>query len=82
MTALRTAGRGVAVGGASGSAAPGGIVAALRTDSSARGQVSGVDAVDAVAGRVALVLALAQQKAGGHGQYGSGPGADAPVPKL
>jgi Copper transport outer membrane protein, MctB len=40
-----------------------------------------VDSADLVTGRVALVLALAQQKAGGHGQYGSGAGADAPVPK-
>lgn len=81
VTALRAAGRGVVVAGPSGSAAAGGLVAALRANSSARGLVSGVDTADAVTGRVALVLALVQQKGGGRGQYGSGPGADAPVPK-
>jgi Copper transport outer membrane protein, MctB len=81
MTALRAAGRGVVVAGATGSATAGGVLATLRGDSTAKAQVSGVDSADVVTGRIALVLALAQQKAGGHGQYGSGAGADAPVPK-
>jgi hypothetical protein len=81
MAALEAAGKGAVVAGATGSARPGGLVAALRADAASRNQVSGVDSVDQVSGRVAVVLALAQQKAGGHGQYGSGPGADAPVPR-
>ena len=64
-----------------GSAAAGGVIALLRGDATARAAVSSVDSLDVPAGRVAVVLALAQQKAGGHGQYGSGPGADAPVPR-
>lgn len=81
MTALDTAGRGAVVAGVQGSADPGGPVALLRASAADASAVSGVDSVDLLAGRVALVLALAQQRSGGHGQYGSGPGADAPVPR-
>ena len=81
MSALDHAGKGAVVAGVTGSAAPGGVVASLRGDAATRAAVSGVDSLDLPAGRVAVVLALAQQKAGGHGQYGSGPGADAPVPR-
>ena len=81
MAALHAAGRGVVVVAPSGSAGPGGSVAVLRADTPTRAQVSSVDSADSLGGRVAMVLALAQQKAGGHGQYGSGPGADAPVPR-
>jgi hypothetical protein len=81
MNALDHAGKGAVVAGVTGSAAPGGVVALLRGDAVARAVVSGVDSLDLPTGRVAVVLALAQQKAGGHGEYGSGPGADAPVPR-
>jgi Copper transport outer membrane protein, MctB len=81
MSALRTAGRGVVVAAPTGSAKPGGAVAVLRGDAATRALVSAVDSADVVTGRVAVVLALVQQRAGGHGQYGSGPGADAPVPR-
>ena len=80
MSALRVAGDGVVVVAPTGSAQPGAVVAAVRTDPSTRVLVSTVDSGDQLAGRVALVLALVQQKAGGHGQYGFGPGADAPLP--
>ena len=81
LTGLDGAGKGAVVAAPAGSAATGGVVALLRADPTARATVSGIDSVDQPAGRVAVVLALAQQKAGGHGQYGAGPGADAPVPK-
>jgi Copper transport outer membrane protein, MctB len=81
MSALRAAGRGVVVAAPTGSAKPGGVVAVLRGDAATRALVSTVDSADLISGRVALVLALVQQRAGGHGQYGSGPGADAPVPR-
>jgi Copper transport outer membrane protein, MctB len=78
--ALDAAGKGAVVAGATGSAASGGVVAAVRLNPAAKAQLSAVDSADVLPGRVATVLALAQRKAGGHGQYGSGPGADAPVP--
>jgi Copper transport outer membrane protein, MctB len=81
MTALDQAGKGAVVASGSGSAASGRVIGVLRGYAPARALVSGVDSVDIPAGRVALVLALAQQKSGGHGQYGSGPGADSPVPR-
>jgi Copper transport outer membrane protein, MctB len=81
MTALDAAGKGAVVAGATGSATAGGVLAVLRGDPAAKSHVSGVDSADLLTGRVALVLALAQRKAGGHGQYGTGPGADAPVPR-
>jgi len=80
MTALRVAGSGVVVVAPTGSAQPGAVLAAVRVDPATRVLVSTVDSGDQLTGRVALVLALAQQKAGGHGQYGFGPGADAPLP--
>lgn len=80
-TALQAAGKGAVLAAPGGSAAAGGVIALLRGDATARAAVSSVDSLDVPAGRVAVVLALAQQKAGGHGQYGSGPGADAPVPR-
>ncbi len=79
--ALQQAGKGVAVAAPTGSAAAGGVLALLRGNATARAQVSGVDSLDLVSGRVAVVLALSQLKAGGHGQYGSGPGADSAVPR-
>ncbi len=78
--ALAAAGSGSVTAAPRGSAAPGGLVAAIRSDAVARAAVSTVDCVDLAAGRVAAVLALARDRAGRHGQYGIGPGADAPLP--
>ena len=44
------------------------------------GGVSDVDGVTGTRGRVAVVLALAEQAGGGAGHYGTGPGATALVP--
>jgi len=61
-------------------AADTGPVAALRKDAGVAGAVSGVDGAARPAGRVAAVLALAEQARGGAGQYGAGAGASAPLP--
>jgi outer membrane murein-binding lipoprotein Lpp len=79
-TALDTRGRGVVVAGPGTSAAAGGLVAALRSDSSLAAEVSGVDNADRGIGLVALVLALAEQTGGDAGQYGAGPRASGPLP--
>jgi hypothetical protein len=71
---------GAVLAGPSGSAADGGLVAAHRAEEPLRATASTVDVVDLAAGRVALVLALAERAEGGRGAYGAGPGADAPVP--
>jgi hypothetical protein len=71
---------GAVLAGPSGSAADGGLVAVHRAEETLRATASTVDVVDLAAGRVALVLALAERAEGGRGAYGAGPGADAPVP--
>jgi hypothetical protein len=78
--AFDSASSGAVLAGATGSAATGGTVAAVRSDPAAAAKVSTVDCVDTASGRVTVVLALGQQRAGGHGQYGAGPAADAPMP--
>lgn len=72
--------RGVVVAGPSSAAADGGLVQALRQQSSLSPEISSVDNVDRGIGQVAAVLALAEQAADGVGQYGAGPGAAAPLP--
>lgn len=79
--ALDAAGAGAVVAGATGSAAAAGSVGAVRADAAVKARVSTVDVADIASGRVTVVLALGQQLAGGHGQYGAGPGADAPLPQ-
>ena len=78
--ALAAAGTGSVVAAARGSADAGGLVGALRADQASRAKVSSVDCADLATGRLAVVLALAQDRLGRHGQYGMGPGADAPLP--
>jgi len=79
-SALAAAGAGSVTAAPLGSAATGGLVWAVRTDAAARVAVSTVDCVDLAAGRLALVLALARERTGQHGQFGLGAGADAPLP--
>ena len=78
--ALDERSRGAVVAGPATSARDGGLVRALREQSSTSDDVSSVDNVDRGVGRVAAVLALAEQAADGVGQYGAGPGAAAPLP--
>ncbi len=80
-TALDSRSRGVVVAGPGTSAADGGLVSALRSDSSLAAKVSGVDNADRGVGLVALVLALAEQTRGAAGQYGAGPRASGPLPR-
>jgi hypothetical protein len=70
--------RGVVLAGPD-TAAPGGALAEVR-DSTAADSVSTVDVVDAAAGRVAAVLALAEQVSGEAGHYGSDDAPDGPLP--
>jgi hypothetical protein len=72
--------RGVVVAGPATSAAEGGLVRALREQSSISAELSSVDNADRGIGLVAAVLALAEQAEDGVGQYGAGAGASAPLP--
>ena len=72
--------RGAVLAGPSTAAQDGGLVSALREQSSLSADVSTVDNADRGLGRVAVVRALAEQVADGVGQYGAGPGATAPLP--
>ena len=74
--------RGVVVTGPAGSADEGGLVAALRGQSTTAADVSSVDNVDRGLGRVAVVRALDEQGEGRAGQYGSGGGATGPLPEA
>lgn len=71
---------GAVLAGWTGSAGPQGAVGVARGDDAVARELSTVDGVQSGAGRVATVLALAEQNAGGAGRYGSGPGASGPVP--
>jgi cell division septum initiation protein DivIVA len=79
--ALDDRSEGVVVAGAGDAAQPGGLLAALRAQSTTAQDVSSVDGADRGLGRVTLVSALAEQRAGRAGQYGAGPGATAVLPE-
>jgi hypothetical protein len=78
--ALDAASSGSAVVGPLTSTEPVGVLGAVRSDKTTAAVVSTVDDVDLPMGRVALVLALAEQLSGRSGQYGTGVGADAVLP--
>ena len=80
--ALDAASAGAVVSGPTGSADAVAVLAAIRRDAAAKAAVSTVDDADVITGRVAVVLALAQQLAGRQGHYGSGSGAVSPVPVI
>lgn len=79
--ALDSRGSGAVVAGPIAAADDRGTLQVLRDDNAASDRVSSVDSADTPSGRLALVLALQEQVAGGSGAYGSGRGADAPVPQ-
>ncbi len=81
VAALDAAGKGSVVSGPPSAAADGGVVAAIRADSGLSADVSTVDAIDLPAGIVVSVYALAQQLAGGSGQYGYVGTTDGPLPE-
>lgn len=78
--ALDSRSEGVVLAGPAGAAQPGGLVQAARADGSLSDVVSTVDAADSPTGRLVVVLALAEQVAGGSGRYGQGPGASSGAP--
>ena len=80
IAALARAGSHAVVVGPAGSADSGGLVAQLRGDSSLSKLVSGIDDADSEAGLISMVLALTGQASGSAGQYGTGPGAQGPLP--
>ena len=67
-------------GAARGGAAEGSALAGVRADDDIGRSVATVDGVDRAGGRVVVVLALDDARAGRVGHYGSGPGAKAPAP--
>jgi hypothetical protein len=72
---------GLVVAGPRGSAAAGGVVAAVRTGEQ-RTSVSTVDDLGTPAGRVAIVLAVLAEREDETGHYGDGPNADSPLPSI
>jgi hypothetical protein len=62
---------GVVVAGTPDSAADGGLIKALRSDSEATKIVSSVDVADIPAGQMTVVFSLAEQATGKAGQYGA-----------
>ena len=79
--ALDTRSEGAVVAGPVGSAGERGPVRVLRADDALAG-VSSVDNADRGTGLVSLVLALAEQRRSGAGQYGTGEGASTALPSL
>jgi len=79
---LKITSKGVVVAGRQGSDSATGAVGVIRTDAYSSSVVSTVDDVDTGNGRLATVLALAEQNGGGSGRYGVGPNAQAQVPTL
>jgi hypothetical protein len=77
---LDSQGKGTVVAGNTPSASKGGLVYAVRNDATVSHAVSTVDDADTSLGQLTTVLALAQQKAGTSGQYGSAAGADSIAP--
>jgi hypothetical protein len=78
--AFPAAGSRTVVAGATGSAAPGGLVAALRGNGSVSKIVTSVDDSDRASGRIAMVYALQWLDVGQAGHFGTGPGAQAQLP--
>jgi Copper transport outer membrane protein, MctB len=74
--------RGAVLAGPTGSADERGTVRALRSDQALAREVSSVDHADRGTGLMTLVLALAEQRRGGAGAYGTGEGASTAVPGL
>jgi hypothetical protein len=80
--ALDKASVGTVVLGPGSAATDGGVLADIRQDTDLDATVSGVDTGGTAMGDLTTVLALAEQAAGGAGEYGFGAGATAPLPPL
>lgn len=81
-TQLQRSGAGAVLAGRPGSAEGNGPIGVVRADTAAASALSTVDDVSTAAGRVATVLALAEQAQGHAGRYGTGGNAQALVPAL
>jgi hypothetical protein len=81
VRALDAAGSGAVVAGDAASAGENGLVGAVRTDPEVATAVSTVDNVTSPSGQVSTVLALAGEREGTSGAYGTGEDAQ-PVPPL
>jgi len=80
--AAHAAGEGAEVLGPIGSGDAAGAIGQLRASAALVHTVSMVDTDDTAGGQLAAVLALAQQRAGGVGQYGDGLGVTAALPSA
>jgi hypothetical protein len=80
--ALGRGGKGTVVVGDLASAGRDGVVGQIRADPSLAASVSTVDSGDTAAGQIATVYAVAEQAAGGSGQYGLAANADAAFPAV
>ena len=80
--ALDARSAGALLAGPTGSASDRGTVRALRSDEALSREVSSVDNADRGTGRVTVVLALAEQRRGGTGLYGTGEGASTAPPST
>lgn len=81
-TQLDRAGAGAVLAGRAGSAEGDGPIGVVRADTAAASVLSTVDDVSTASGRVATVLALAEQAQGRAGRYGTGGNAQAVVPAI
>jgi len=79
--ALDAAGSGAVVAGDSDSAGSKGLIGVLRNNPTVSATVSTVDNIDRAAGQVSTVLALAAERQGTSGKYGSGSDTQ-PVPQV
>ena len=79
-TELDRSGAGAVLAGRPGSAQADGALGVVRADTAATSVLSTVDDVDSPSGRIATVLALAEQAQGRAGRYGTAGNADAVAP--
>lgn len=81
--ALRAGSDGTVVAGTGASAGAGGLLSLIRASRPTAGELSTVDSVNTVVGRIAVPLALVQQQSGGQvGQYGSVGSTNGPLPLV
>jgi hypothetical protein len=80
VAAFPAAGGKTVMAGPLGSAGPGGLIGTLRGNGSISKVVTGVDDIDTATGRIAAVFALQWQDLGQVGQFGTGQGAQGPLP--
>lgn len=81
VAALDSAGAGAVVAGPAAAAADDALVGVLRADPQRSADISTVDNVERGAGRIATVLALAHERQGASGAYGTGEDTE-PLPSV